>query len=63
MSDPKHKIVPVLATGMLFGSFLVLMTALKGDNMLRIGLAAGGFLGFASLYVALLVARSRAQKA
>jgi hypothetical protein len=44
----------------LLASFLVLVTAFKGDSVLRIALAAGGFLGFGGLYVALLVSRKRA---
>lgn len=44
----------------MLASFLVFMAAIKGDNMLRIGLAAGGFLIFCGLYLAMLVARKRA---
>jgi hypothetical protein len=35
----------------------------QGDSVLRIVLAGGGFLGFAGLYLALLVANKRTQSA
>jgi hypothetical protein len=44
-------------------SFAILLTAVKGDSVLRIVLAAGGFVGFLGLYVGVLVASKRAPTA
>ena len=61
MNDSKKNIVVVLLSGLALSSFLILMTAIKGDNMLRIVLASVGFLGFCGLLTALLISKSRAR--
>lgn len=65
MSDSKKKfmVVSMLMSLAMLACFLVLVTALKGDNMLQKVLAGGGFVGFAGLYVALLVSNKRTPSA
>ena len=61
MNSSKQNVAMVLVSGLALASFLVLMTAIKGDNTLRTVLAAGGFLGFGGLLTALLVSKSKAR--
>ena len=61
MNNSKKTIPFVLMFGLAMGSFLILMTAIKGDNMLRIVLASVGFLGFAGLLAAVVVSKSKAK--
>jgi len=61
MSDSKKNIALALVSGLALVSFLILMTAIKGDNLLRIGLAGVGFLGFAGLLTTLLISKSKAK--
>ena len=54
----RENLAVVVLTPLLIGSFLILLTALKGDkNMLRVILAGGGFVIFGCLYAAVLVAK------
>jgi hypothetical protein len=62
MNDSKHYVAVTLVSGLAMTSFLVLMTALKGDNTLRIVLASVGFVGFAGLMAALLVSKIKARR-
>jgi hypothetical protein len=41
-------------------SLVILVTAIKGDNMLRIVLAGAGFLTLGGLLTGLLISKSRA---
>jgi hypothetical protein len=61
MTGSKQFFVPMLL-GMLalVASYVVFLTAIKGDNTLRIVLASVGFLGFAGLMTALLAAKIKA---
>jgi len=52
----------MLVTALAFFSFQVLMTAIKGDNMLRIILAGVGVAGFGGLLCALLVSKFKRVK-
>lgn len=65
MSAPKknYSLALTLMFFAMMASFLILVTAIKGDSVLRIVLAAGGFLVFCGLYVAVLVAGKRATPA
>jgi len=60
VSASKQNLPLFLMTAILMASFLVWVEAIKGDSTLRIVLASVGFIGFAGLQVALLVARKRA---
>lgn len=59
MSASKKNIAFTLVFACLLASFLVFVTAIKGDNALRIFLATGGFVVFAGLFLALLIASKR----
>jgi hypothetical protein len=59
MNASKKNHMLVAMSGLPLASFLILMTAIKGDSVLRIVLASVGFVGFVGLYVALLVASKR----
>ena len=61
MNSSKQNVAMVLVSGLALASFLVLMTAIKGDNTLRTVLAGGGFLGFGGLLTALLITKSKAR--
>jgi len=63
MNTSKKTVIFMLMSAVLLASFLVFVAALKGDSTLRIVLASGGFLGFAGLYAALLVANKRTPSA
>jgi hypothetical protein len=60
MSASKKNLVLSLLSPLVLGSFLILMTAIKSDNMLRIILASVGLLGFGGLLAAVLVAKFKA---
>ena len=62
-SKKNYSLALMLMSFAMLASFLILVNALKGDSALRIALATGGFLGFAGLYVAVLVSRKRATAA
>ena len=59
VSKKNFVIVSLMMSAATLTSFLILVTALKGDSVLRMVLAGVGFLGFCGLYFALLVARKR----
>ena len=59
MTASKKNVPLALISLAVLASCAILVTALKGDSMLRIALAAGGFVGFGGLLVALLVAGRR----
>jgi hypothetical protein len=61
MNDSKQKLTLVPLSLLALVSFLILMTAIKGDNTLRIVLASVGFLGFGGLLTAVLISRSKAK--
>ena len=61
MSDSKKNVALALMTGLMLISLLILLTAIKGDNMLRIVLASVGFLGFAGLLAAVVFSKSKAK--
>lgn len=61
MSASKQNVALTLISGLALVSFLILMTAIKGDNMLRIALAGVGFLGFGGMLTALLISRFKAK--
>jgi hypothetical protein len=61
MNDSKKKLTLVPLSLLALVSFLILMTAIKGDNTLRIVLASVGFLGFGGLLTAALISRSKAK--
>jgi hypothetical protein len=63
MNDSKKTVIFMLMSAALLATFVIFVAALKGDSTLRIVLAAGGFLGFAGLYAALLVASKRTPSA
>ena len=62
MSDSKqYTVATLLSVSAVVVSLAVLLTALKGDNTLRILLAGVGFLGFSGLAAAVVFAKSRAK--
>ena len=65
MSNSKKNfvVVSMLMSAALLVTFLIFVAALKGDSVLRMVLAGGGFLGFAGLYLALLIANKRTPSA
>lgn len=58
-----YSLALMLASFAMLVSFLVLTTAFNGESLLRIVLAAVGFLGFGGLFVAVLAARKRTTSA
>ena len=61
MSDSKKNVALALNTVLALISLMILVTAIKGDSMLRIALASAGFLIFAGLSTALLISKSKAK--
>lgn len=58
MNVSKENIAMVFLSFALFITFIILITAFKGDkNLIKISLAGFGFIGFACLYVALICAK------
>jgi hypothetical protein len=57
MSASNQNVMLALLSPVVLISFLILMTAIKSDNMLRIILAGVGLLAFGGLLAALLVAK------
>ena len=61
MSPSKqYPMVVLMSVFAMVVSLVVLLTAIKGDNTLRMVLAGVGFLIFGGLLAAILVAKSRA---
>ena len=59
MNAAKKSFLLVYMSAAMLASFLILVKAFDGDSTLRIVLAAGGFVVFVGMYVALLVASKR----
>jgi len=59
MNASQQTFILLLLTALAMASLAILITAIKGDNMLRIALAGAGFLTFGGLLTALLIARSK----
>lgn len=58
MNVSKENIAMIFLSFALLISFIILMTAVKGDkNWLRISLAGFSFIGFACLYIVLICAK------
>ena len=59
MSASNKNVPLALMAFAALSAFLILMKSIQGDSVLRIVLAAGGFVGFSGLYVAVLLAKKR----
>ena len=58
MSASNKNVPLALMAFAALSAFLILMKSIQGDSVLRIVLAAGGFVGFSGLYVAVLLAKA-----